>query len=182
MHSNIMKIIHQPLSDDNLRKVLGKDTKIIKYSELAKYETIEQLLIKPNDLVIILLEESPNSGHWCCLLRYSNIYEWFDSYGFPIDYDLSHWLSEKQRVKLNENKKYLTFLLQGRKYIYNKERYQEMKDGINTCGDHVAYRCYKFKHDGFDLKTYQKHVKNYCRTYGVTPDILVAEFVYSRLE
>ena len=181
MDKEIINIIHKPLSDDELRRVVGRDTKIMKYSELSKYDTIEQLLTKPYDFVIILLEESPNSGHWCALLRYSNLYEWFDSYGFPLDYDLTHWLTAAQRAKLHEKKKYLTFLLQGRKHIYNKEKYQEMKDGINTCGSHCAYRCYKFKHDGFDLKTYQKHVKNYCRTYGITPDMLVAEFVYSRL-
>ena len=181
MERKINNILHKALSDADLRTILGKDTKIIKYSELSKYDNIEQLLPRPNDFVIILLEESPNSGHWCTLLRYNNLYEWFDSYAFPIDYDLTHWLTEKQRVKLGESKKYLTFLLQGRKHIYNKVKYQEMKDDINTCGSHVAYRVYKFKHDGFDLKTYQKHMKNTTRIYGITADQVVAEFVFSYL-
>ena len=181
MNKEINNIIHKALGDDNLRTILGKDTKILKYSELAKYNSIDQLLPKPNDFVIILLEESPNNGHWTALLKYNNIYEWFDSYAFPLDYDLTHWLTPQQRAKLGESKKYLTYLLQGKTLIYNKVKYQEMKDGVNTRGSHVSYRCYKFKHDGFDLKTYQKHIKNTCQIYGLTPDQVVAEFVYDRL-
>jgi hypothetical protein len=85
-------------------------------------------------------------------------FEWFDSYGFPVDYDLSHWLTPLQRLKLGESKKYLTSLLQGRNYIYNKVKYQQMKPNINTCGSHVAYRCHKFKTAGYTLKDYQQHV------------------------
>jgi hypothetical protein len=88
--------------------------------------------------------------------------------------DLSKWLSPSQRIKLKENTYYLSNLLQGRNYIYNKVKYQEMKEGVNTCGDHVCHRCYKFKNEGFNLKDYQDYMKNYTRLYGLTPDQLVA--------
>ena len=45
---------------------------------------------------------------------------------------------------LNENKKYLTYLLKGKTTIYNKVKYEILKKGVNTCGAHCAYRCYKF--------------------------------------
>ena len=174
-------ILHKALSDEDLKTILGQDTKILKYSELARYDNIAQLLPKPNDFVIILLEESPNSGHWTALLRYNNMYEYFDSYGNDIDYDLTHWLTPAQRAKLGESKMYLSSLLQGQKHIYNKIKFQEMKSDINTCGSHVSYRCYKFKRDGFDLKTYQKHMKNTMQIYGLSADQVVAEFVHDRL-
>ena len=170
------QMIRKPLSDADLKTILG-DCKIITYPELAKYNSLDELLPKQYDFVIVLLLETPQSGHWCALLRYSNTFEWFDSYGFPVDYDLSHWLTPLQRLKLGESKKYLTSLLQGRNYIYNKVKYQQMKPNINTCGSHVAYRCHKFKTAGFNLKDYQQHVNNYCRLYGLTPDQLVAQFV-----
>jgi hypothetical protein len=59
--------------------------------------------------------------------------------------DLSHWLTPNERLRLGESNKYLSFLLQGKSYVYNKIKYQVMKRGVNTCGDHVAYRCFLFK-------------------------------------
>ena len=116
--NRINRIIRKPLSDADLKRILGSETRIITYPDLAKYNNLDELLPKAYDFVIILLLETPQSGHWCGLLRYSSVFEWFDSYGFKVDYDLSHWLTPLQRLKLGESKKYLTSLLQGRNYIY----------------------------------------------------------------
>ena len=51
-----------------------------------------------------------------------------------------------------------------------------MKQGTDTCGDHVAHRCHKFDTATFNLKDYQQHVYNYCKVYGVTPDELPTIF------
>jgi hypothetical protein len=37
-----------PMSDQDIRKVLGSDIKILKYSELANYNNIKELLSKPS--------------------------------------------------------------------------------------------------------------------------------------
>ena len=72
---NILEhIMRKPLSDTDLRTILG-DCKIITYPELSKYNSIDQLLPNSHDFSIILLLESPASGHWTCLLRYNNGYE-----------------------------------------------------------------------------------------------------------
>ena len=55
MNKEINDIIHKALSDADLRNILGKETKILTYPELSKYDSIEQLLAKPYDFVIILL-------------------------------------------------------------------------------------------------------------------------------
>ena len=179
--NRINKIIRKPLSDADLKRILGSETRIITYPDLAKYNNLDELLPKAYDFVIILLLESPQSGHWCCLIKNPSQFEWFDSYGFAPDYDLTHWLTPLQRLKLGESKKYLSYLLKGRNYIYNKVKYQQMKPNINTCGSHVAYRCYKFKTAGYNLKDYQQHVYNACKVNGLTPDELVAKFVSSML-
>jgi hypothetical protein len=175
--NRIKQVMRKPLSESDLRKILGSDTKVIVYPDLAKYNTLDQLLPKPYDFVIVLLLETPTSGHWCALIKNPSQYEWFDSYGNPPDYDLSKWLSPSERISLKEDKNYLTNLLQGRNYVYNKIKYQQLKQGVNTCGDHVSYRCYKFKNEGYNLKDYQDHIKNYSRLYGLTPDQIVANFV-----
>jgi len=118
--NGIEQIMKKPLSDTDLKTILGEDTKIITYPELSKYNNIEELLPNSYDFVIILLLESPTSGHWLGLLRYNDRYDFFVSYGNPPDYDLSHWLTPNERLKLGENTKYLSLLLQGQLYVYDK--------------------------------------------------------------
>ena len=101
--NRITQVIRKPLSDSDLKHILG-DCKIITYPELAKYNSLDELLPKQYDFVIVLLLETNQSGHWCALLRCSSVFEWFDSYGFKVDYDLTHWLSPLDRLKLGESK------------------------------------------------------------------------------
>ena len=89
---------------------MGRQCRIIKYSELSKYSDLDQLLSKDKDYVVILIENSPNEGHWCGLLRYTNMYERFDSYGFPVDADLK-WATLQKRKQLHEDIPYSSNLL-----------------------------------------------------------------------
>ena len=41
--SYLLKLIHKPLSDDDLRRVLGDDLKILKYSDLVNYNDLDEL-------------------------------------------------------------------------------------------------------------------------------------------
>jgi hypothetical protein len=151
------------------------------YPDLAKYSSIDDLLVNPNDYCIILIVESESkysiSGHWCALLKYDGMYEWFDPYGNDVDVDLMSWMDAKTGLSLNESKPYLTFLLKGRKYIYNKVKCEKLKKGVNTCGSHSSYRIYQFKKYGLKLAEYQQHMLNLSKQYGVGFDKIVARFV-----
>ena len=70
------------LSDTDFERYFGSGVKqkIIKYSDLAHYPTMQDLLPEEKDYRIVLTENKPNSGHWCALLRNGNNYEWWDSY------------------------------------------------------------------------------------------------------
>ena len=46
---SIVKLIHKALSDSDIRKILGHETKIIKYSELARFTNLNELLPNPLD-------------------------------------------------------------------------------------------------------------------------------------
>ena len=179
--NKVNKLVHKALSDEELKVILGKNLKIVMYPDLAKYTTIEQLLPNPNDYCIILIVESESkfniSGHWCALLKYDGIYEWFDPYGNDVDVDLMTWMDRKTRVRLQESKPYLTYLLKGRKYIYNKVKYEVLKKGVNTCGSHSSYRIYQFVKYSRTLEDYQKHMQDLSKQFGMGYDKIVASFV-----
>jgi hypothetical protein len=81
MTSDIKRIEQKPLSDADLRTILGASLKILKYSELANVSALNSLLPSGQDYCIILYEQEENSGHWVALLRGSSEgygYEFFD--------------------------------------------------------------------------------------------------------
>ena len=53
--NKIKQVIRKPLSDSDLKRILGEDTRIITYPQLANYRTIEELLPKAYDFVIVLI-------------------------------------------------------------------------------------------------------------------------------
>jgi len=62
MDSDIQRIIRKPLSDDDLRTILGGNIKIIKYKDLSRISSLNMLLPGDVDFVIILIETEPSSG------------------------------------------------------------------------------------------------------------------------
>ena len=49
--SIILKLIATPLGDDGIRNILGNDTRIINYSELSKFNDLDELL--PNENILL---------------------------------------------------------------------------------------------------------------------------------
>ena len=130
---SIVKLIHKALSDSDIRKILGHDTKIIKYSELSQFTDLDQLLPNPVDYCIILYEDDIDRGHWVGLSKYEGKYEHFDSYGLKPDKEVA-WINMKKRRLLQEDEPYLSNLLKHEHVIHNTVRYQELDSGVNTCG------------------------------------------------
>ena len=71
---SIVKLFHRALSDTDIRKTLGHETKIIRYSELSQFEDLSQLLPNLTDYCVILYEVSVDHGHWVGLSRHGGIY------------------------------------------------------------------------------------------------------------
>ena len=72
--STIMKIMRMPLSDDDIRKILGQNIKIVFYTDLSKYQDLRELPKEEKDCCVILYEEKHLSGHWTCLTRYDQCF------------------------------------------------------------------------------------------------------------
>ena len=85
MSDDVKELIESPMSDGDLRKILGKDLKIIRYSDLAHLRSLAQLLPRPKDHCVLLYEVQPGVGHWVALLKYNGAYEFFDPYGLQPD-------------------------------------------------------------------------------------------------
>ena len=174
--SYLLKLVHKPLSDDDLRRVLGDDLKILKYSDLDNYNDLDELLPNPVDYCIILYEERLNSGHWVCLCKYDGIIEYFDPYGFKPDRPLK-WISMKKRRMLDQDTPDLTHLLGRERYISNSVKYQDPDDFVNTCGSHCCHRIYRLKNGGTTLEQYHDFMKSIQQRFDIGYDFIVDEFV-----
>jgi hypothetical protein len=173
------KIIEEPMGDDDIKKYLPT-AKILKYSQLSNYKTIDKLLPKNKDYCFLLYEDSLNKGHWVALLKYNNNIEYFDSYGGKVDNPLN-WTSKEKRKELKQNKKMLSQLLDNCKYnvIYNPIDYQEDNEhkNVNTCGRHTTFRVKNLTDCERNLKEYyelMKHIKN---NSGNTYDEIVSHLI-----
>lgn len=126
------------LTGQEIETLTGKTP--ILYSSLGKYKNVEEVVGKEGFCVILLQTSSKTTGHWCCLTRNDNtgLIRWCDSYGFFPD-------AERQYTKYDQAlPKYLTNLLEGHQFEYNKQDYQSKKAGTSTCGRFASLFC-KFR-------------------------------------
>ena len=57
MSKHVLRMIRTPLSDSDLRKIIGQDLKIILYRELSKISNLREMLSNERDCMVILYEE-----------------------------------------------------------------------------------------------------------------------------
>ena len=176
MYTSVRKRIHQALSDSDIRKILGADTTIIKYSELANLHSLDELLPRRVDCCVLLHEDSSNRGYWVALLKYNDMFKHVDSYGIKPDKELQ-WVNMKKRLMLKQATPYLSNFLHDERYIYNNVRYQETEATVNTCGSHVVTRIYRLKNYNMNLDAYNEFMRELKDDYGITHDTVVAKFI-----
>ena len=63
MSKNVLRMIRTPLSDSDLRKIIGQDLKIILYRELSSILNLREMLTTERDCMVALYEEKELSGH-----------------------------------------------------------------------------------------------------------------------
>jgi hypothetical protein len=155
------------LSGDDIKNLLKDDVKkirIVRFSDLYKYKSLQELLPKKNSFIVIFLEtESYSSGHWVLICRYNSSFEYYDSYGLTEKEDYS-LIPEDTKKELNE-KDYLKELFKNNLVIENKKDFQKWGDKVSTCGRWVVIRAYLFL-QGYDLKHFIRQIDNLMRLYG----------------
>jgi hypothetical protein len=172
------KELERMFSDSDFKRYFG-DGKVIKYSELDNYPTINDLLPEDKDFRIILVESQYNQGHWVAVLKYGNIVEWFNSYGTKPEYDFKFIPSFTKHL-LGQGGNLLTKLLntkdKGQKIYYNKKKFQKIGDGVNTCGRWVTARILAML-TGYELDDFINKVDEKVEETGKPPDILVVDWI-----
>lgn len=155
--------MEKPLSNHDIMRALDYQTNIITYENLMNVKNIDEIL-KNNTCVIFY--EGKDIGHWVCVFKTKNGYEYFDSYGNIPDHNL-----KKKDNYFRKKIPHLTWLLYrtGKPIEYNNYKLQEYNKNINTCGRWVIARLLLKK---MPLK---KFVKLF-RTGNIPSDILVTLF------
>lgn len=172
------EIIEEPMGDDSIKRYFP-NARILTYSQLNDYDTIEDLLPGDKDFAFVLIENSPNKGHWTSLTKYGDTAEFFDSYGGKPDSQLK-WNSKDKNEKLGQGHKKIVEMFNkfpGRT-VYNPIRYQSNNDDVNTCGRHCTFRIMNMK-EGRDLDDYYNHMKRLKSHTGKDFDEIVANFIQS---
>ena len=172
------KELAKMFSDSDIERWLGQDC-IIKYSDLANYNNINDLLPNDKDFKIILIESSVNQGHWVAIMKYGDIIEYFNSYGTKPEYDFK-FISNMIKHLLGQGGNLLTKLLKtkdkGQKIYYNKKKLQRINDSINTCGRWVVARVLAMK-VGWELDDFINKVEDKMSETGKPSDILAIEWI-----
>jgi len=139
MEKQISKLRQKTLSGNDILKFFNGKVKIVLYSDLRKYNNIDQLL-NPYGRVAMLYyrEKEPNYyGHWISLIKTNrNTVEVFDPYGTFIDDTLKSINTDFRKENYQYTPYLSKLLLEQKKYKveYNDVPLQEMKQGTNTCG------------------------------------------------
>lgn len=174
----IKEIKEEAMTDSDIRQYLP-NIKIISHQDLKDYNTIDELLPNKKDIVIIIYESKPNSGHWVLLSKYNNTIEYFDSYSNPIDEPLK-WIDKKYKNTI-DNKPYLSNLLKKAKnkydIVYNAKPFQSENLKVATCGRHCIFRALNILNDNQDLSNYIKIMNELKNVTGFNYDDIVSSFI-----
>lgn len=172
---SLSEVKDYPLSDSDIRTILGSDIKIITYPELKRMRSIDECFDAQGRCIILFLTTSATSGHWCCMLRKKKGIEFFDPYGEAPE-EQKDGVPRGQLEALDESKPYLTSLLRasGRPVYYNTHPFQKESRSINTCGRHCVVRCL---YGPYSIQKYASIIKK----SGMSPDDFVSGLTYDKL-
>ena len=174
------KLLSQMFSESDFKRYFNIENKIMKFSELAQYENIQELLPNDNDFKIILTETRPNSGHWCCLLRKNNKVIWFDSYGVPPDGELK-FISRMMNKMLNQEVHQIHRLMKtyhrfGLTTDYNHHHYQSESEEVSTCGRWCCWFLL-MSNLNYSLKEMEEFMERQVLEQDKPPDILICDWI-----
>lgn len=163
------------LSDTDIRRILGRDIKIITYPQLGQMSSIDQAFDKKGRCIMLYLTEDDSTGHWVCMLNKGDSIEFFDPYGEAPEKALE-MVPEENREALGEGEPLLTRLLRasGKAVYYNTFPFQKDKADVNTCGRHSVVRCL---YAPYSLEKYKKVMDS----SGMTPDNFVSALTAEKL-
>jgi len=173
--NKLERVPQYALSDSDLRELLGNDIPIIPYPELKNVSDIDDVFDEKGRCMILFLNSSPTSGHWCCMIRRPDSIEFFDPYGESPNHVVDD-VPMPFLKKLDMDKPYLTKLLRakGLPVYYNNCQFQKDNRSIATCGRHCAVRLF---YAPYSLPEYYSIVEK----SKMSPDLFVSGVTYKKI-
>ena len=177
MDELVKQIYKVDLNLDEVQALTRGKAKIILYDNLTIDDNILSVIGPTNRAILLFPTESGSvNGHYLCLIYYKDIKTLlhFDSYGLDVTEELRY--SSSRHVKRNALG-YLYNKLRGYGYkvLFNTYKYQQMVNGVNTCGRHVATRL-RFHY--LNNNEYAKLLLN----QSISPDYLVSIITLLKLD
>jgi hypothetical protein len=172
---SLKKVKDYPLSDGDIRRILGSNISIKTYPDLANMRSIDECFDSQGRCILLFLTSSPTSGHWCCLLKKADGIHFFDPYGDKPEEQLEN-VPQSRLEAMDELQPYLSELLKGsgKPIFYNTHAFQKSSSSINTCGRHCVARCL---YAPYSLAKYKKIVAS----SGMSPDDFVSGLTFDKL-
>jgi hypothetical protein len=157
MERLIDKLKTKPFSGGDIVEAVDGNTKIVRYPEIHKYNTIDELL-HPHNCCVILYESKPRYGHWICILKQpNNTLEFFDPYGMGIDEQLKFIPKHfRQQTKQKYPLLIRMFLNSPYNIVINHMKIQKFNKDVSSCGRHCAMRLIS---RDLPLRNYQQLMK-----------------------
>lgn len=137
--ARLAALIRKPLSDADIKRLLGPAIKIWTYPTLGSLSDYRELFDVDGRCIVLYLTEDAFTGHWVCLWRSGDGVQFFDPYGFAPDDQLT-FTEEKKRERLGQKYPILSELLAGTPVVFNIVDYQKDRSNVNTCGRHCVVR------------------------------------------
>lgn len=176
----VKQVEEEPMDDTDIRENIGENTKILKYTDLSKYKSINDLLPRQRDYCYLLYLDDYNKGHWTALIRDGKDIYFFCSYGSKPDEPLT-WVDCNTRIKLGTAVPFLTRLLNdanGYNIYYNPIKYQQEKDDVNSCGRYITLFLLQFKkHPHYNLNDYYRYMNKIKSKYNLSYDEIVSTLI-----
>jgi len=172
---SLARVRRYPLSDADIRRLLGADIAIHNYPDLKSMGSVDQLFDGKGRAVLLYPNSSPTSGHWVALIKRPTEIEFFDPYGEAPDTQNDE-LPTEYLAGLGAAEPHLTRLLRasGKRVIYNTHAFQKDRGDIATCGRHAVTR---LLYAPYSLDRYKKVLDS----SGLPADDFVAGLTYDRL-
>ena len=126
--------ISKSLSGAEILDAMDNKCNLITYSDVHKYNTIEEMLGQYKKCVI-LYHTSESYGHWVAVYENNNTIFFFDSYGSKPDSQLK-FLPAHLKPVLNSQHNYLIRLMynSGKDVQFNQFQLQKHSPEISSCG------------------------------------------------
>jgi len=164
-----------PLSDGDLRRLLGRDIRIWNYPQLQDLTDANELFDKRGRAILLFPNSGPHSGHWTALFRRPKMIEFFDPYGDKPEAQ-KKGLGRSRLEEYDIERPDLTRLLRatGLPVYYNTHDFQRESPNVATCGRHSAVR---LMYDGKDIDQYHDMIEE----SGKSADDFVTEMTFNKL-